>query len=176
MNTQYTSHHVYMNIVVLFEFYHCYRLNIDPTLSRRIQIWSLSIPGCLLSGYISSLKLVFHDDVIKWKYFPRYWPFVREIHRGPVNSSHKDQWRGALMFSLICAWMNRWVNNREAGDLRRYRHCNVLPRRCSVTVNYSQKCRPHVLESPSLLLTSRQWNKSWMHKQALDEFFDNKLW
>ena len=23
----------------------------------------------------------FHDDVIKWKYFPRYWPFVRGIHR-----------------------------------------------------------------------------------------------
>ena len=33
----------------------------------------------------------------------------------------KGQWRGALMFSLICAWMNEYVNNREAGDLRRYR-------------------------------------------------------
>ena len=31
------------------------------------------------------------------------------------------QWRGALMFSLICFWINRWVNSREAGDLRRYR-------------------------------------------------------
>ena len=39
----------------------------------------------------------------------------------PVNSPHKGQWRGALMSSLICAWINRWVNNREAGDLRRYR-------------------------------------------------------
>ena len=39
----------------------------------------------------------------------------------PVNSPHKDQWRGALMFSLICARINDWVNNREAGDLRRYR-------------------------------------------------------
>ena len=25
------------------------------------------------------------------------------------------------MFSLICAWTNSWVNNRDAGDLRRYR-------------------------------------------------------
>ena len=33
----------------------------------------------------------------------------------------KGQWRGALMFSLICVWINDWVNNREAGDLRRYR-------------------------------------------------------
>ena len=57
-----------------------------------------------------------HDDIIEWKHFPRCWPFVRGIHRG-----HKGQWRGALMFSLICVWINGWVNNREAGDLRRYR-------------------------------------------------------
>ena len=62
-----------------------------------------------------------HDDVINWKHFPRYWPFVRGIHRSLVNSPHKAQWRGALMFSLICVWINGWVNNREAGDLRRYR-------------------------------------------------------
>ena len=41
-----------------------------------------------------------HVDVIKWKHFPRHWPFVRGIHRSPVNSPHKGQWRGALMFSL----------------------------------------------------------------------------
>ena len=68
-----------------------------------------------------------HDDVIKWKHFPRYWPFVRGIHRSPVNSPHKGQWRGALMFSLICVWINGWVNNREAGDLRRNRtHYDVI--------------------------------------------------
>ena len=39
----------------------------------------------------------------------------------PVNSPHKGQWRGALMFSLICVWINGWVNSREAGDLRRHR-------------------------------------------------------
>ena len=59
-----------------------------------------------------------HDDVIKWKHFPRYWSFVQGIHRSPVNIPHKGQWRGALMFSLICAWINCWVNNREAGYLR----------------------------------------------------------
>ena len=68
-----------------------------------------------------------HDDVIKWKHFPRYWPFVREIHRSPVNFPHKGQWRGALMFTLICTRMNGWVNNREAGDLRRCRvHYDVI--------------------------------------------------
>ena len=62
-----------------------------------------------------------HDDVIKLTPLPGYWPFVRGIHRSPMNSPHKGQWRGALMFSLICAWTNGWVNNRDAGDLRRYR-------------------------------------------------------
>ena len=62
-----------------------------------------------------------HDDVIKWKHLPRHWPFVRGNHRSPVTSPHKGQWRGALMFSLICVWINGCVNNREAGDLRRYR-------------------------------------------------------
>ena len=68
-----------------------------------------------------------HDDVIKWKHFPRYWPFVRGIPRSPVNSPHKGQWRGALVFSLTCARINGWVNNREAGDLRRNRaHYDVI--------------------------------------------------
>ena len=45
------------------------------------------------------------------------------IHRPPVNSPHKGQWRGALVFFFISAWIKGWVNNlnnREAGDLRRH--------------------------------------------------------
>ena len=68
-----------------------------------------------------------HDDVMKWKHFPPYWPFVRGIHRSPLNCPHKGQWCGALMFSLICVWINGWVNNREAGHLRRHRsHYDVI--------------------------------------------------
>ena len=74
--------------------------------------------------YVQTTK---HDDVIKWKHFPRYWPFVRVIHRSPVNCPHKGQWRGALMFSVICAWINGWVNNHEACDLGRHRaHYDVI--------------------------------------------------
>ena len=40
---------------------------------------------------------------------------------------HKGQWRGPLMFSLICVWIDGWVNNGETGDLRRYRaHYDVI--------------------------------------------------
>ena len=85
------------------------------------------------------IMLATYYDIIKWKHFPRYWQFVREIHRSPVNSSHKGQWRGAVMFSLICAWIRAWVNNREAGDLRRHRahydvtvmtHEYLTPQKC----------------------------------------------
>ena len=67
-----------------------------------------------------------HDDVMKRKHFPRYWPIVRGIHRSPVNFTHKGQWHRYLMFSSICAWINGWVNTAEAGDLRRHRaHIDV---------------------------------------------------
>ena len=67
------------------------------------------------------------DGVMKWKHFSRYWPFVWGIHRSPVKSPHKGHWRGALMFSLICVWINNWENNCGAGDLRRYgAHYDVI--------------------------------------------------
>ena len=67
------------------------------------------------------------------KNFPCYWPFVRGIHQSLMNSPHRGQLHGTLMFSLICAWTNGWVNNRDFGDLRCHRshydfavmsHCN----------------------------------------------------
>ena len=98
-------------------------------LMRRRRFY-IATPPHWLSPYSTSSKYAdvhSHDDVIKWKHFPRYWPFVRGIHKSPVNSPHKGQWRGALMFSLICARINGLVNTREAGDLRRHHtHCDVI--------------------------------------------------
>ena len=70
--------------------------------------WTLHISIDIMYGV--------YDDVTKW----RYWLIGRGIHQSPVNPFHKGQWRGALMFSFICAWTNGWVDNRDAGDLRRY--------------------------------------------------------
>ena len=72
---------------------------------------------------------ILHDDVIKWKHFPRYWPFVRGIHRSPVNSPHKGQWRGALIFSLIAALNKRlsrqsWGWWFETPSHPLWRHCD----------------------------------------------------
>ena len=100
-----------------------------------------------------------HDDVIKWKHFPRYWPFVREIHRSPVNSPHKVQRRGALMFSLICARINGWVNNREAGDLRRHRaHYDVT----IMDVNLGFTLMNYATVHPQLI--EAEWRKyAWVN-------------
>ena len=54
-------------------------------------------------------------NLVSWK------SICAGIHRSPVDSPHKGQWRGASMFSLISAWINSWVNNCEAGDLTRHR-------------------------------------------------------
>ena len=80
-----------------------------------------------VKGRFSFELIQTHDGVIKRKHFPLYWPFVQGIHRSPVNSPHKGQRRGALMLSLICAWINGCVNNHEAGDLGCHRaHYDVI--------------------------------------------------
>ena len=56
---------------------------------------------------------------------PEKWHLLHGIsvvlHRPPVDSPHKVQWRGVLMFSLICTRTNGWANDRDAGDLRCHR-------------------------------------------------------
>ena len=84
-----------------------------------IQIWA-SILTCLRMDVLPHGTPFHHDDVIKWKHFPHNWSFVQGIHQSPVNSPHNGQRCGTLMFSLICAWINGWVNNCEADDLRRH--------------------------------------------------------
>ena len=96
-----------------------------------------------------------HDDVIKWKHIPRYWPFVRGIHRSPVNSPHKGQWHRALMFTLICPQINSWVNNCKAGDLRRNRaHYDVI-----VMIQDKSEQKPCMIDSPSVILNENNNNK-----------------
>ena len=144
---------IYFHWMKIFPFWfklHCYvssRVNNRPL---RVQImarshylyqwWSSWLPPFLgLSELKQSVRSrsysmdwavaqldILHDDVIKWKYFPRYWLFVRGIQRSPVNSPHNDQWRRALVFSFICAWIKGWVNNRQAGDLRRHYEIIVM--------------------------------------------------
>ena len=94
---------------------HCHPLLSTRYMAVPVKALYLGVPKAVKSGDDEH-----HDDVIKWKHFPRYWPFVRGIHRLPVNSPHRGQWCGTLIFPLICAWINGWVNKGEAGDWRRH--------------------------------------------------------
>ena len=65
-------------------------------------------------------------------------PATAGNHRSPVNCPHTDQWRRALMFSLMCAWTGSWVNNQDAGDLRRHRaHYDVTVIWCRIVIQWS---------------------------------------
>ena len=93
------------------------KLQNNCTIGMKRMLWTNEILQNFSLRWVSGKynTHLYHDDVIKWKYFPRCWPFVRGSHRWiPLK---KGQWRGALMFSLMCAWTNGWVNNRVAGDL-----------------------------------------------------------
>ena len=81
-------------------------------------------------------KYSYNHQKTLWRHY--YWSFV-----------HKGQRRGALMFSLICAWINGWVNNREAGDLRRHRaHYDVIVTVMSTWVSWKHT-------APSIHFTTR---------------------
>ena len=81
----------------------------------------------------------------------------------PVNSPHKGQWRGTLMFTLICARINGRVNNREAGDLRRYHtHYNVI------VMTFTRKAFPchHITILQIYLQHTLPTGRVWVHVPA----------
>ena len=130
-----TSHFI-LSKVITYPFIRCLLFAYDATYKDALCFPQLSWVNKVITAatlWLQKLNAVKvttfnnHDDVIKWKHFPRYWPSVRGIHQSPVNSPHKGQWRGALMFFFIYVWINGWVSNCEAVDLRRYRaHYDVI--------------------------------------------------
>ena len=85
-----------------------------------------------------------HDGIIKWKIFPCYWPFVGGIHQSLVDSPHSGHWSVALIFSLMCAWINAG-HPAEApviwdAIMPMWRHCNVYHNSLCVTLRYLRPC------------------------------------
>ena len=88
--------------------------------------WPLSVSICIMKNDIveTTLSILYTKYVTMMtssngNIFHVTGPLCGELP-GPGDFPHKGQWRGALMFTLICVWINGCVNNREAGDLRRY--------------------------------------------------------
>ena len=103
--------------------------------------------GSIMRSFNVSFCLAYTNSRVSWwRHQMETFSALLTICAGnspvPVNSPHKGQWRGALVFSLICVWINGWVNNREAGDLRRYRaHYDVTVMSCDL-----RRCDTNVLQ------------------------------
>ena len=59
---------------------------------------SLGLSACGNTCVFKCPKTDLHDDVIKWKHFPRYWPFVWGIHRSLVNPPQRPVTRSFDVF------------------------------------------------------------------------------
>ena len=73
--------------------------------------------------------MIRYDDVIKCKHFPRYWSFVRGIHRWPVDSPHKGQWSrafGVFFYLRLNKRLSKQTRRRwfETPSCSLWRHCN----------------------------------------------------
>ena len=145
---------------------------------------SLKSPrGPWLNGHVTvSHYWDYHDDVIKWKHFPHYWPFVLGIHWSPVNSPHKGQWHGALMFSLICTWLNGSANNGEANYSRRHRAHHYVTVMIILMPYLKSHCNSYedlMITLLKLLTTSlrRQWvNYVYMFNLAGEWLKTSRWW
>ena len=117
-----------------------FHLRLNKRLSKQSRGWRFGTPSWSLwrqcneysAIYLFTLPCITHAEACCqpangrlnswWRHqMEPFTALLRVIQQSTLNSPHKGQWRGAFMFYLICAWINRWVNNREAGDLRRHR-------------------------------------------------------
>ena len=95
--------------------------------------WRISktCPKVIVEKLIIKSSYALSSNQLQWRTWwchqMEIFSALRAICVGNSPVPYKDQWRGALMISMICVWINDWVINREAGDLRRYRaHYDVI--------------------------------------------------
>ena len=110
------------------------RYSEDIPIKHLVKLYSRHMDYVSYCSYFLKFKFVGkHNDIIKWKRFPRYWPFVQGIHQSPVNSPRKGQWCRALMFSFLCLikWLSKqlWGWWFEMQSCPLWHHCNVYTHR-----------------------------------------------
>ena len=91
-----------------------------------------------------------HDDVIKWKHFPRYWLFVRGHRWIPAQ---KPVTQSDIFFDLR---LNKQLSKQSWGwwfampSRSLWRHCNVL---CVMVFGQFRYNYPNVVDLPHLWTT-----------------------
>ena len=116
---------------------------------------------------IASLDRTHHDDVIKWKNFPPYWPFVREIYRS--QEIPRKRTGDAERFYLTFAW----ANNRDVGDLRRHRaHYDVTVMITHSTCSFSNQEDQHQIPW-SVFFMCDDWRLLWFQQMIVYNCAEN---
>ena len=114
---------------------------------RPLTNWSLATPHSSPMSECWHRWVTYYCDVMIWKHFPHYWPFVRRIHRSPANQTGLVMWCFGFHFIML----NRLLN-KQYDDWRfetHWRCCYVTTMRndvCSVVFMwYSTEswCRDH---------------------------------
>ena len=106
---------IYIAFRFVMSFWH--RIIIYSITKADVKLRHLFTPPDRIRRYVMT-QFICHDGVIKWKVFRV--TALCEGNRSPVDSLHKGQWRGALMFSLIFAWTNGWANVQDPDVLNRH--------------------------------------------------------
>ena len=126
------------NILVVYNWSHCRSRTLKHMMflsvgKNHFSCWCATSLRDLWQYIMTNTSSV-HDDVIRWKHFTGYRPFVWRIHRSSVKSppphTHKGQRRGALIFSFDlrlnrrCSKQSRrwWFETLSCSS---WRHCNV---------------------------------------------------
>ena len=118
-----------------------------------------------------------HDDVIKWKHFPRYWPFVRVIHRSLVNSpTQRPVTQSFDVFFDLCK--NKWLSKHSWGwwfetpSRPLWRHCNEVEMYSFQILWYIIGKSQGNRNLRSSLLTQNTLNNNWLQAYI----FVNEWW
>ena len=125
------------------------------------------------------LKLIPHDDVMKWKYFPRYWSFVQGIHRWiprtRTSDAEFDVFIDLRLNKRLSKQLWRWWYEMSSRSL--WRHCNkfviknslqkILIRYCTTTITSENAAMlfsaiaPAALFRESYVTVRGEHNGSW---------------
>ena len=113
-----------------------------------------------------------NDDIIKWKHFWRYWPFVRGIHPSPVNSSHKGHWRGGLMFVFYLIFRILPFHDKSE-DIGYIVQWDILAGCWMLQVNWNGKTKPaHDFIALIFVTICTYWYRKWAHFISKTQWLD----
>ena len=101
------------SIIFTYIFFNFENVSVDQTALKMTEE---------ISGHITPrIEIIYHEDIVTYARFPRYWPFVMVIHWWPVDYNHKGPvMRYSDVFFLLLVWESFWTYSPVAGDLRRH--------------------------------------------------------